>query len=221
MNSKYKLNPPDIDDKKVWDVVAGLVGYQAILVAYDLGLFSFLSDGPKSFSEISEKLNIKERPTEAILSTCLNLEFIRNNNSSYELTEVSKIYLVGSSPFFFGAAYDLIINNFMGYDKIKRAVLTDRPIAYGEKDIFDAHEKEEQLAKNFTRAMHSASMAPALYWPDKVDLSSHSTFLDIGGGSGAHTVGALLKWENLKRSSIGNLASSASMRRNFFRVSTS
>ena len=52
MNSKYKLNPPDIDDKKVWDVVAGLVGYQAILVAYDLGLFSFLSGGPKSFSEI-------------------------------------------------------------------------------------------------------------------------------------------------------------------------
>ena len=197
MNSKNKLKAPKIDDKKVWDIIAGLVGYQAFLVAYDLGLFSFLNQGPKSFIEITKNLGIKERPTEAILSTCLNLDFIKQNNSQYELTEVSKIYLVNSSPFFFGAAYDLIINNFMNYKDIKKALLTDKPIAYGEENIFEAHEKQDELAKNFTRAMHSASMAPALYWPEIVDLSGCKKFLDVGGGSGAHTIGALLKWNHL------------------------
>ena len=197
MQAANALEVPRIDDKKVWDVVAGLVGYQAFLVAYDLGLFSYLNEGPKSFVEISKNLGIEERPTEAILSTCVNLEFVKKNGLSYELTEVSKIYLIESSPFYFGAAYDLIINNFMGYKDIKKAVLTDKPIAYGKEDIFEAHEKQEQLAKNFTRAMHSASMAPALCWPGKIDLSKHSNFLDIGGGSGAHTVGVLSKWNNL------------------------
>ena len=36
------LEVPDIDDIKVWDVIAGLYGYQGFLFAYDIGLFSYL-----------------------------------------------------------------------------------------------------------------------------------------------------------------------------------
>ena len=197
MKNSNLLDLPSLDDKPLWDVIAGLVGYQAILVAYDLGLFSYLDKEPKSFIQIAKKLGIEKRPLDAIISTCLSLNFINLVENKYELTDVAKIYLVKSSPFFFGAAYDLIINNFMAYEDVKKAVLTNKPVAYGEKEIFVAHEEQMQLAKEFTRAMHSASMAPALCWPKKIDLSSYSTLLDIGGGSGAHTIGALNMWVNL------------------------
>ena len=49
----------------------------------------------------------------------------------------------------------------------------------------------------FTRGMHSASMGPALAWPDAVDLSDHHLMLDIGGGSGAHAIGAATRWPQL------------------------
>jgi hypothetical protein len=38
--------------------------------------------------------------------------------------------------------------------------------------------------------MHSASIGPAMVWPRKVDLAKNLIMLDIGGGSGAHSIGA-------------------------------
>jgi hypothetical protein len=46
--------------------------------------------------------------------------------------------------------------------------------------------------------MHSRGLGPALAWPDAVDLSGHRLLLDIGGGSGAHAIGATLRWPQLQ-----------------------
>lgn len=46
--------------------------------------------------------------------------------------------------------------------------------------------------------MHSISMAPALVWPDVVDLAPYRVMLDVGGGSGAHCIGALRRWPHLQ-----------------------
>jgi hypothetical protein len=46
--------------------------------------------------------------------------------------------------------------------------------------------------------MYAHSIGSAFEWPDRVDLSGHKVLLDVGGGSGAQTVGALLRWPNLK-----------------------
>ena len=54
------------------------------------------------------------------------------------------------------------------------------------------------FAKVFTRAMYAHSIGSALTWPEAVDLSEARVLLDVGGGSGAQTVGVLLQWPNLK-----------------------
>jgi SAM-dependent methyltransferase len=41
-------------------------------------------------------------------------------------------------------------------------------------------------------------MGAALAWPEVIDLSGYRLLLDIGGGSGAHAIGATLKWPNLQ-----------------------
>jgi hypothetical protein len=40
-------------------------------------------------------------------------------------------------------------------------------------------------------------MAPALAWPKHVELSGCRAILDIGGGSGAHSIGAVIAWPRL------------------------
>jgi hypothetical protein len=80
----------------------------------------------------------------------------------------------------------------------EKAILTDTPQIYGSGDLFKSHEEQAELARTFTRAMHSSSMGPALAWPEVLDLSGHRLMLDIGGGSGAHCIGAALKWSNLQ-----------------------
>ncbi|MBV8995304.1 MAG: hypothetical protein JO287_16775 [Pseudonocardiales bacterium] len=63
--------------------------------------------------------------------------------------------------------------------------------------MFKSHGEKFDLARFFTRTIHSTSMAPALAWPELVDLSARRFLLDIGGGSAAHSIGAALKWPRL------------------------
>jgi SAM-dependent methyltransferase len=69
---------------------------------------------------------------------------------------------------------------------------------YGGGDWVKSHEEQAERARTFTRAMHSYSMGPARTWPEALDLSGHQLLLDIGGGSGAHCIGAALRWPNLQ-----------------------
>jgi hypothetical protein len=75
---------------------------------------------------------------------------------------------------------------------------SDRSLAYGRGDMFQEHAEQIARARVFTHAMHSQSIAPAMAWPKKLDLSTHKIMLDIAGGSGAHAIGALQNWPHLK-----------------------
>jgi hypothetical protein len=81
---------------------------------------------------------------------------------------------------------------------LREAVLADRPqgVFADPSGIFAAWHTEHAI--HFTRAMHSASMAPGLAWPEKVNLAAHRVMLDVGGGSGAHSIGATTVWPDLK-----------------------
>jgi hypothetical protein len=63
---------------------------------------------------------------------------------------------------------------------------------------FANFEEQAEYARVFTRAMHSISFAPALAWPQLVDLSAARVLLDVAGGSGAHAIGACLQWAELR-----------------------
>lgn len=54
------------------------------------------------------------------------------------------------------------------------------------------------MARTFTRAMHSLSVGPGLAWPEAIELSGHQRMLDVGGGSGAHAIGAVTRWPHLR-----------------------
>src|SRR5205085_141436 len=50
----------------------------------------------------------------------------------------------------------------------------------------------------FTRVMHGHSTAPALAWPSRIDFGECTRMLDLGGGSGAHSIGAARRWPRLR-----------------------
>ncbi len=194
------LQKPRTDDRPLWDITFSLLIGPAVLVAHDLKLFSFLAANPRTLSEVCESLRIAPRPAEILLSLCVAVGLVELKEGAYQLTQLSEDYLIESSPTYFGGFLDLKIANssLYSYDTLKQAVLTDSPRIYGGVDLFKAHDDRESLAVSFTRAMHSTSIGPALAWPGYVDLSKHRLMVDIGGGSGAHAIGALNHWPHLK-----------------------
>ena len=199
--SSIDIKRPRTDERRVWDVVFGVYGFPAILLAHKLKLFPLLADRPRSLPEVCEALGIKRRPAEAILTAAVALGFLELPDGRYSLTPLAEDYLLDQSPTYFGTYLDLIINNYSvcSLDKLEKAVQTDTAQAYaGGQEMFKSHAEQADLARFFTRTMHSTSMGPALAWPEVVDLSGREVMLDVGGGSGAHSIGAALKFPRLQ-----------------------
>jgi hypothetical protein len=194
------IQVPRVDDRPVWDVIFAIYGYPALLLAHRLKVFSLLAEGARTLPEICDALNIKPRPAEAILTAAIALGFLSLQTGRYALTPVTEEYLLESSPSYFGFFWDLMIDNYQvsTFAGLEKAILTDAPQAYGGGDIFKSHEEQIELLHRFTCGMHSMSMASALFWPGVMDFSRHRVMLDIGGGSGAHSIGATLRIPHLQ-----------------------
>lgn len=200
MKKKPALRKPPVDDRKLWDVVFSVYGAPAVLLAHKLKLFPFLAEQPRSFAEICERLGIANRPAETILAANAALGFIELKGGRYALTPLSENYLLEASPTYFGSYFDLIINNYpvCSIENLEKAVLTDSPQVYGGAEVFKSHEEQASSARSFTLAMHSISMAAAMAWPSAINLSKCRQMLDVGGGSGAHSIGAVMRWPKLR-----------------------
>jgi SAM-dependent methyltransferase len=182
------------------DVVFGITGSLAVLVAHDLKLYPLLAERPRSLPEICDALNIAHRPAEALVSVNTALGLLRERDGHYSLTSVAEEYLLEGSSTYFGGYFDMIIQNYAVYsfESLKRAVLTDAPQLYDGEEVFSSHHERADRVRTYTRAIHGTSMAAALAWPKRVDLSGHRRMLDVGGGSGAHAIGAAQQWADLQ-----------------------
>jgi ubiquinone/menaquinone biosynthesis C-methylase UbiE len=200
MKKKPSIRKPRVDDRKVWDIVFSVYGAPAVLLAHKLKLFPFLAEKPRSFTEICDHLGIAARPAETILAANAALGFIKLKGGRCTLTPLSEDYLLVDSPTYFGSYFDLIINNYSvcSIESLEKAVLTDSPQVYHGAEVFKSHDEQADMARSFTHGMHSISMAPATAWPRAIDLSRCKVMLDVAGGSGAHSIGAVTRWPKLR-----------------------
>lgn len=120
-----QIRKPRQDDRPIWDVLFGIFGYPAVLVAHNLKLFPLLAEKPLTISELCDALKIERRPAEALLAVCASLSFIQLVDGRYATTPVADDYLLESSPASFCGYLDLVTNNFPVWlvDSLIKAVL--------------------------------------------------------------------------------------------------
>lgn len=194
------ISKPQSDDHAIWDLIFAFWGSPALLVAHDLKLFSLLGEKPRRLEEVCAALKIEARPASVLLEMLTAFGLVEARDGVFSLTPVSKEYLDEKSPISLGGYLDFLTANhkLWSVETLKNAVLKNSPQVGGNKDVFSDPEVMKAFAKVFTRAMYAHSIGSALTWPEAVDLSDAKTLLDVGGGSGAQTVGVLLQWPHLK-----------------------
>jgi ubiquinone/menaquinone biosynthesis C-methylase UbiE len=181
------------DDRRLWDVLFGIWGYPAVFVAQELGFFELVAGKALTIDEICRAKRLKPRGAHMLLAVCTSLGLMSYRNQRYGLTPLSRQYLLPGSPYYFGYFFDAWRKIFSVWspDSVRDAVLTDKPqgVFSDPTGVFAAW--HAQHARDFTLAMHAASIGPAMVWPRKVDLARTRVMLDVGGGSGAHSIGAV------------------------------
>jgi hypothetical protein len=199
LNTGPARGKPQSDDRAIWDVIYAFWAAPALLVAHDLKLFTLLGEKPRTLAEVSASLGSPERSTEVLLRANAAFGFIVEEEGTYRLSRVAADYLDEKSPTNLAGYLNFLVANhgLWSVPKLKAAVLTNSAQLGGQGGVFSTPEGQKAFAKIFTRAMYAHSIGSAFDWPDKVDLSENRILLDVGGGSGAHTVGALLRWPEL------------------------
>jgi SAM-dependent methyltransferase len=182
------VRKPRSDDRPLWDLMAAARGYTAMLIAHDLKLFAVLGERPRTLPDICEMLHLASPPAEALLTMLEALALVHVHNGHYALTPLAADALQENSATYVGWYLDRDIANESAFSfaSLKAAVLNDSGLSLRTDRRLFAH------------AMHSMSMGAALAWPQRIDLSPWQIMLDVGGGSGAHSIGAALHWPHLQ-----------------------
>ena len=199
------------DARLLWNLLFADTGRQVLLLAHDIKLFPLLAEKPRTIKEICEELKICQRPAEAILTVLVSIELVEIEKNVYSLTPVAREYLLETSPAYFGALLEMMIyskgKHVSSFENLKKALFTNNPRG-NQLTQFLAKNHELMHAISFgnnvkiirgvVSSMHGPSMAAASFWPELIDLSESKLLLDIGGGSGAHSIGVVSKWQNLR-----------------------
>src|SRR5215510_10158543 len=100
------------DDRLMRDVVFGIAGNLAVLVAHDLKLYPLLAERPRTLPEVCDALNIAPRPAEALVSVSTALGLLEERDGQYSLTPAAEDYLLEGSATYFGGYFDMMIQNY-------------------------------------------------------------------------------------------------------------
>ncbi len=192
--------PPQCDNQKILDITMNLYLYPAVLIAHRLGIFEFIAESPCTLTDICFTAHLERRPAEALMMALQSLKLIIADGGKLTLAPETESFLLKKSPHYFGYYWDLLYENSETFSlkNMECAIRKNASQAYGEPEVFATHEFDAEKARQFTRAMHSLSIGSACVWPTRLPLAAHRVALDIGGASGAHTIGLATHWPELK-----------------------
>lgn len=176
------------DDRLVWDTWMSMFHFPTLTVADELGLFSLLNKAPATANDVAKNLCLGARATEALLGVMTSIGYLVQQNGKFNLTEVSRNFLLPESPCYWGGMLKLMSKNPLSHTTLLEAMRNDKSSVYQEQDVWETHEVEPEKAQLFTSAMQSMTMPAALGAAKNGDFSDVKRLLDVGGGSAAVSV---------------------------------
>lgn len=201
------MNPLDLADRPKTDPTAifryrdGLYAVELLSAAITgLDFFTWLSKNPADKPTICRALEIKERPTDVMLTLFAAMGLLEHNAGVFHLTDLAREFLVTESPWYLGPYYASLKDRPVCQDML-RVLRTGKPANWGsfkdEKEWARAME-DEKFANEFTAAMDCRGVYLGQAMAKQLDCKNHKHLLDIAGGSGIYACALVAHHAHLK-----------------------
>lgn len=154
-----------------------------IMSGTQLGIFEALKDGPRTSAQVAAACGTHDFATDKLLFALAGSGYLASRGGSYELTKVSRKWLLADSP---NSVVDKLLFQFLEWDFLAQSeeyVRTGKPIELHSADLgpdaWDSYQRG-------MRAMANAMSAEAV---KRMPLPKGATrMLDIGGSHGYYSV---------------------------------
>jgi len=189
------MNFPTADDGKLWDLHFAAFAAQATVAADELQLFEELAKTPATAAEVSERLKINRRAARALLGLLASSELLVQRDGRYHLTEVSRNYLLRSSPFYWGPVLSMMRRVEFPYAAALASLKAPETASHWARgggdapiDAWSEGNIAPELARNVAEYMNATALTAALTMAKRLDLSGTKRLLDVGAGSGCYSI---------------------------------
>jgi len=163
-----------------------------VMVGTKLGVFEALAEGPATAAQVAQRCGTNPTGTEKLLFALAGADYLRAKEDSYELTPVSRKWLLRESP---NSIADKLLLQFLEWDWMERSedyVRTGEPLELHSM----TDEAQWELYQRGMRAMANAFSGEAV---KRMPLPREpKEMLDIGGSHGYYSVSLCRRNDGLR-----------------------
>jgi ubiquinone/menaquinone biosynthesis C-methylase UbiE len=184
-----------MDFSELSRISSGFTQSRIIQVAVKLGVFDVIKIKGSSFAGVAKALGTNPKATELFLNALVALGLLHKEKEKFYNTDSSLIYLVKTSPKYFGGMILFEEGLWSAWAKLEESVRTGKPAR--TPNMFQ--EKEEETER-FIMAMHTLVVArgDAEVLSNMLDFKEAKTMIDIGSGPGTYPIQFLKRYPHLK-----------------------
>ena len=196
-------------------LAGGHVEARIVHTAVRLKVFDAIQDGNQDALSISAALDCDSRATELLLNALVSVGLLQKRENRFSLNQISSVYLVGSSPQYFGAMILFEASLWDCWGVLEEAIRSGKPVRTPEM-----YQENEEETGRFIQAMHSLVRArgDAELVTEKLDLGCVAELLDVGSGPGTYPIHFCLRYPAL-RATIFDLPGTLKITEKFVRSS--
>lgn len=181
-----------IDPSKIMQIGMGFWASKTLLTGVNMGLFSYLGQGPRSAEEIQKSLGLHHRSLYDFLDTLVALGFLMRSglkeNARYSNAPDADLFLDNNKPSYIGGILEMSNNRLYPFwDHLEEALKTGKPqneSKNGEASMFDAIYADENILREFLHAMGGVQAGNFDFLARNFDFGPYETMCDIGGSGG-------------------------------------
>jgi len=167
---------------------------RAIQTALKLGIFDNLEHTALDDSALSRATGTNRRALAILANAMVSLGLLEKRATLYDLTAVSRNFLLRSSAEYLGGMILFDEAIFETWGHLDQTIRTGAPAR--TPDMFQSRAEETE---RFIRAMDSLTRARGdpRYVAERLDLSRIAKVADVGGGPGTYVAAMLQRWPHL------------------------
>jgi len=170
----------------------GFWASKTLLSAVELDLFTELSGGGLTAPQIADRLDLHERSRDDFLDALVSLGLLARDGDGpgavYSNTPDTAVFLDKGSPSYLGGILEMSSARLYGFwGSLTEALRTGLPqneIKTGAPGLFDGVYADPERLETFLNGMTGLQIGAFTALSHTLDLSSHTTFCDIGGANG-------------------------------------
>ncbi|HKO43917.1 MAG TPA: methyltransferase [Pyrinomonadaceae bacterium] len=193
---------PDMTPANIMQLGLGFMASKTLLSAIELGVFTQLSDGPRSAEELMASLGLHERSARDFLDALVSLRMLDRENGLYQNTPQTAEFLVRGKLSYLGGMLEMANERLYPFwgslTEGLRTGLPQNEVKTGGAGLFEALYSDPERLHLFLGAMTGLSAGAAKAIAEKFPWQDYKTVLDVGGAQGGLLVQVALAHPHLR-----------------------